>query len=431
MRRFLIFAMALPAVVYSTDIQASPRDAFGLDAPNVARAMAVTAAAPPVSAASVNPALLINMSPDSIEMMANLVVSDDSLKINRADAGLDTYVGYQLELAAALPLGEWRDRLFVGATAHLPHAGLYQTHTPTIEEPIVYRDGTDARHFSVDAGLAVRIWHRIALGAGFHLTPTTEGNAHISFANHKESSSTNIKVKSRFAPIVGIYAEPIDHLHLGVVYRAATRFSMDIIADIFINDAIGYIHTQLKSYAFIEPHSLSFGARYDFSELAPDPLARFAVNLDVEWMHYDSPIATTSQVWLYDDGGEIINDPDEQYDSFEEAFSVRTALDWMPLDELTVSVGYGFWKTPIPVQRRSFNVLDASFHEIAFGASYWLPPNTLNSFDLGFSMAMKADVFQKREMEKYEYLPDNPGFPHITFEGNAYTCHFGVMMRFK
>ena len=431
MRRFMIFAMALAAMGYSTEIQASPQNAFGLDAPNTARAMTSASSAPAISAASTNPALLINLVPDSIEMMANLTVSSDNLKINGADAGLDTYVGYQLELAAPLPLGSLRDRLFVGASAHLPNGGLYHTHTPTIEEPIIYRYGTDARHFSVDAALAVRIWERIAIGAGFHLAPTTEGTANINFANHKESSSTDIKVATKFAPIIGIYAEPVQNLHLGLVYRGSSKFSMDIMADIFINDAIGYIHTRLKSYAFIDPHALSFGIRYDFSSIAPNPLARFAISTDFEWIHYDSPMATSSQIWLYDDGGEIINDPDTEYDSFDEGFSYRIALDWLPLDELTVSIGYGFWKTPVPAQRKVFNVLDSSFSEIAFGAGYWLPKNTLGSFDLGFATAAKVDIFQKREMEKYEYLPNNPGFPYITYQGNAFTWHFAIMMRFK
>lgn len=431
MRRFCFLAMALAAIGYSTEIQASPSNAFGLDAPNTARAMTVTAAAPPVSAASTNPALLINLEPDSIEMLANFVVSSDNLKINDEDPNLDTYLGYQLELAASLPLGSFRDRLFIGATAHLPNDGLYHTHTPTLEEPIIYRYGTDARHFSVDAALAVRIWERIAIGAGVHLSPTTKGNAHISFANHKESSSTDIEVKTKFAPIIGIYAEPIQNLHLGLVYRGASKFSMDIMADIFINDAIGYIHSQMKSYAFIEPHALSFGIRYDFSSISSNKLARFAVSTDFEWMHYDSPIATTSQVWLYDDGGETINDPDTNYDKFGEGFSYRIALDWIPLDELTVSVGYGFWNSPIPAQRKAFNVLDSGFSEIAFGASYWLPQNTLGSFDLGFATSTKIDILQKREMEKYEYLPDNPGFPYISFGGYNFTWHFAVMMRFK
>lgn len=411
--------------------EASPMDAFGLDAPCVSRAMAVTASAPPTSAASTNPALLSTMAPDSTEMLVDLIVSDDALKINKSDAHLDTYVGYELEFATTIPIADWRDRLFIGATVHLPNDNLYHTHTPSPDEPVVYRYASEARHFSVDAALAVRIYESLTIGAGIHLVPTTSGTANISFANQAETSSTDVRVNRKVAPIIGIYAQPIDGLSLGIAYRGAIRFAMDIRADIFISEAIGAIHTQLKSYSFAEPHTLSIGARYDFSELAPSEFARFAANFDFQWSHYSFPLATSSQVWLYDENGIPVNEPLRDFPKFNEAFAVRTALDWMPIDELTVSLGYAYSNTPIPSQRGIFNILDADLHTIAFGAVYWLPENTLGSLDLGLSTAAKFDILARRQMEKFTYLPENPGFPSIEINGSAYTWHFSIMFRFK
>ena len=419
-------ATLLPVIAHAT-----PKNVFGLDAPNTARAMTVTASAPPTAAAATNPALLIQMAPDSIELTTDFMVADDKIKINGKNAGLDSYLAWQVALAAAIPLGSLRDRLFAGVNMHLPNDGLYHTHTPTIGEPVVFDFGTESRHLSLDAALGIRIWERIAVGIGFHLVPTTQGQANISFANQKESSSTDVKVQSQFAPIVGLYAEPVSGLHLGLSYHGAIRFEMEILADIFINDSIGSIHTKIKSASFTEPHALAFGVRYDFSELVSEKLARVAANLDFEWMHYDKPITTSSQIWLYDDGGSAVNSPENNHAKFQEGFSLRTAIDWMPLDELTVSLGYAFWKTPIPAQRGAFNVLDSNRHNLAFGAVYWLPDALMGSFDMGFATAMKFDFLQKRQMEKFEYLPGNPGFPYIELSGMNFVCHFSLMMRFQ
>ena len=368
---------------------ATPKNAYGLDAPSTARAMAVTASALPTSAAATNPALLIHTAPDSIEFAADFMLADDQIKINGQNAELSRYLAWQIAVAAALPLGSLRDRLFVGVNLHIPNEGLYHTHTPTIEEPVVFEFGTESRHLNLDAALAFRIWERISVGAGFHLVPSTQGGANVSFANQKESSSTDVKVDRQFAPIVGLYAEPVTGLHLGLSYHGAIRFEMEILADIYINESIGSIHTQINSASFTEPHALALGIRYDFSEIASHQLARFAANLDFEWMHYDKPVATSSQVWLYDDGGTAVNEPEHNYAEFEEGFSVRTALDWKPLDELSVSMGYGFWKTPLPAQRGAFNVLDSNRHHFAFGAIYWIPEDLMGSFDMGFATAMK------------------------------------------
>ena len=107
------------------DAVASPSASFGLDAMSTARAMAVTASADPLSAPATNPARLIALNPGAVEIATEILVSADDLKINRADAGLDTYVGVQFEVAASMPLGKFRDRLFMGADVHLPKDHLY------------------------------------------------------------------------------------------------------------------------------------------------------------------------------------------------------------------------------------------------------------------------------------------------------------------
>ena len=95
---------------------------------------------------------------------------------------------------------------------------------------------------------------------------------------------------------------------------------------------------------------------------------------------------------------------------------LESAIDWRPLDEITVSLGYAFEKTHVPAPRSIFNIIDGDRNQIAFGATFWLPDSWLNSFNLGFSTAAKFDFYDIRDVEKYEFLFGNPGFPALRFE---------------
>ena len=414
-----------------THAAASPSASFGLDAMSTARAMAVTASADPLAAAAINPARLIALNPGAVEIGANLVVSTDKLEINRADAGLDTYIGMQFEAAISLPVGKLRDRLYLGVDAHLPKDHLYTLYNSGTSEPVVLASGPDARRLSLDLAVAVRIWENIAIGFGTYVLPDVGASVNLTFDEQNDNSYTDIRVDYRLAPTVGVYAEVIPGLHLGFGYRAAQKLSLDVPANIYISDAIGTIHTKVDGNAYAEPHRISFGVAYDFSSLTEQHLLHFAVNLDAEYDLYPDPIQTSARVWLYDDAGQVLEKPIESGADYNDAFSIRTAIDWMPLDDLRVSIGYGFTKSPIPAQRYLFNVLDADKNQLAFGATGYLPAHLLGGFGLGMSLAAKLDFYTTREMEKYEFLPQNPGFPSIRFEGYTFVLHAALLFRFE
>ncbi len=416
-------------MLMSSAAEAAPRDAFGLDAQSSSRAMAVTASAEPVAAASTNPARLVDAA--AIETSIGIVVADDQLKVNRSDADLDTYVGYEIGIAAVLPLGSIRDRLFIGANVHLPHGRLYDVQNSAVAEPVILSTGADARRLTLDAALAVRIWERICVGAGVHLIPDVTANVNIDFSGNSDLSSSHVSVNYRLLPVIGLYAEPVEGLHVGFSYHAAGRLSLDVPAKTYLSESIGNINARLKGYAYSEPHLFSFGARYDFSGLVEDHLAHFAADLDFEYRYYNRIIAASAEVTLVDDEGGVLNSSPVASLKFDDAWSLRAAVSWMPVDEVAVSFGYAFEKTAIPAQRKQFNVLDSDRNQIAFGVTGWLPEYMLGTFGLGLSTGMQFDFYAPREMEKYEYLPGNAGFPAIRFEGFAFAWHGAILMRFE
>lgn len=429
MNRWAVCIAGLSALLYVSQAEAAPQDAFGLDAQTAAQAMAVTASASAVSAAATNPARLLDAR--GIELSAGVVVADDKLRVNRKDAGLDTYVGYQIGLAAALPLGSYRDRLFLGINAHVPHDGLYEVRNSAVSDSVVLGYGSEARRFTLDAALAVRIWERISVAAGVHLIPDVIANVNVDFSGNNDGSSSHVTVDYKFAPTVGVYAEPVEGLHLGIAYRGAARLSLDVPAQIYINDAIGEIHVRLLGYAYAEPHTFNLGVRYDFSHLDENHWTDLAWDMDLEWQHHVYPIATSAAVELYDGLGEVLTQTTQEFGQFEESWAIRTALTWMPLDEISASVGYGFKKTPVPAQRNAFNVLDADKHTLGFGATLWCPEPWMGSFGLGFSTSAQLDFLVTRDMEKYVFLAGNPGFPSIRYEGMAFAWHAAILLRFE
>lgn len=391
--------------------------------------MAVTASAQPVAASASNPARLIDAR--SIEASLGILVAGDQLRINRNSPSLDTYVAYQFGLAAALPLGNFRDRLFLGINVHLPHNSLYEVQNTAASTPVILDYGSDARRFSLDAAIAVRIWKRIAIGMGFHLMPNVNADVNIDFINENDSSYSVVNVDYKAAPSIGIYAEPIPNLHLGFAYRAATRLDLSVPAQVNVSNAIGNISVRLDGHAYSEPHDFKLGIRYNFSDLTDIQIARFALDLDFQLRYFPYPIATSANVTLYDDEGGVLNTTSSSHDNYNYAWALRTAVSWFPTDFISVALGCAFKKSPVPAQRNIFNVLDSDSTLLSFGTTLWLPEEYLGSFGIGFSTSALLEFHASREMEKYEFLVGNPGFPAIRFEGFHASFHAAILLRFE
>ena len=414
----------LPVVAKS-----GPLDAFGVSASAAARAGSGAADASPADAALLNPARIA--STQTVELSAGIVVSEDGFKINGKDASLDRYVGFNLGVAARVPLGSLNDRLFVGLVAHFPTEGLYDVSNALPDEPrILFRDAND-RHFELASAAAVRLWRTLAVGTGFTLMHDVQGNVSIDFRADNNAHTTDVRVNYNFAPVLGITASPIEGLEVGFVWRGSHRTSLNIPVDVIVSEQIGAIHTSVKGVAFGEPDRFSLGASYDFSSLTDNALSRFKGRIEFGYDHYRDDVASISSVTLFDDAGGVLDTSDERPFKFDDAWYIAASLDWMPFDALTVTAGYAWHTTPVPAQRGILNILDASHHTVSFGLAGWLPETWLSSpRQIGFSTAATFNIFQKREMEKHEILVGHYGYPGITFEGFDCSWHFTLHLNF-
>lgn len=429
MRRFIGFGILSVGVLLSHVAFASPQGAFGNDARSVARAGAVVSSVEPHVAAAVNPARLIMTR--GIELSLGLVVAEDEIRVQKADADLDTYVGYSLGTALMLPLGRWRDRLFAGVTAHLPHKALYEVRNTAQSDVVVLNYGDSARRFSLDAALAVRIWENYGIGVGLHIMPDVVADVDIDFVSDAQNSQSHVVVDYKFAPSIGFYGQINAIFRLGLAYKAATRLTLDVPANVRVSDSIGQIHTQLKGYAYAEPHDFSVGLTADLSSLSSIDWAKFALHASANFRYNPHPIATSAVVTLYDDNGAVLNESHQNDADFDFSYALHFAIDWMIRPEIGISAGYAFEKTAIPAQRTVFNVLDADKNQIAFGFRIACPESWFSPLGIEFQSSVKFDLLDTRDVEKYVFLVGNPGFPAIRLEGWMFSWHGALVFRFE
>lgn len=428
--RFTLFASAFMAMISCPrSVLGGPGDSYGSSAILTARAGAGAADTPSTDAALINPARLSEAG--NVQLMVGINVVEDRLNVNDQDAGLDTYVGYVLGLAARLPLGSLKDRIFLGAHLHLPHEHLYDLQTALADEPRILFHDAHTRHFEFAAGMAVRLWNTFSVGIGFTLLPNVDGTVSIDFRNGSDAHATDIQVNYNMAPTLGLSARPWQGLSLGFCWRGAHRTALHIPVDVVVSEQIGAIHTSVSGIAFGEPDRFLFGIAYDFGHLAKTPRTRFTARAEFGYDHYRKDVASTSYVTLYDEGGNILDVSEERPFGFHDSWHLAASLDWTPLDALTVMAGYAWHKTPVPAQRSVLNILDASRHQLSFGMSAWLPRAWLSMpREIGFSTAAMIAIYQRREMEKFEMLNGNLGYPGISFDGSVFSWHLSLLLQF-
>jgi long-chain fatty acid transport protein len=222
----------------------------------------------------------------------------------------------------------------------------------------------DLKTFTVNPGVAFRLAKRVSLGIGFQLVI---GSVHLKsdadLGGGHEAALELVGKAIGYSFNVGLYANPIDELHVGVQWRHSTKMPFKGDADVTHSEGTpggtrALLYDQGVGAGVTLPGMLSAGIGYD---LTKDINLEFDVNL-VTWSELD---------------GFTID--------FEEAGTpdARRVLDWR--DSITFRVG-GTWRTPVeglqarlgyvydlnPVPDHTLSPLlpDSNRHLFAIGAGY-------------------------------------------------------------
>lgn len=398
--------------------RAHPFDTWGFTSRDIAMGGAATASATDVDAAYYNPAAVTRTRSPAVH--AGILVADDFLAVDGADAGIGTHVLFELGLAAPLPLGAvLKDRLFVTVAAALPYDGFYDVLQPDDEDVVYPFWDARNRRIVLTAGLAGRIFDWLSVGVGTTLLPDVVGTVRVDLSGQQDRNASRVQVNYDFAVTAGVLVEPLDWLAVGVTYRQSQGTTIDLPVDVDVFGGENPVSARVVAPAYGLPHEVALGVQVK-------PLPTLTLVADVTWydfstFHYSSPDVT-----VYGADDELRPAADV---AMKDTWAPRIGAEWQALPWLAVRGGYAYVPSPVPAQEGATNLLDADRNVLSLGAGFDLSKETLGGALERLSIDVHAQValLRERAFEKTTFLPENPGWPTIGLSGGTFSA--GVSLR--
>ena len=338
---------------------ANPADMFGMGADARGLGNAMTGRPSGAMAAYYNPAFLGFLG--GAELSAGWLGADMSLKLSGDD--YDSQQTGGVELGAATPLGGKLRWFSLGLAAYLPLGAAARLYTQAPDTPqfVLYRA---LNRFAVYPALAVKIGDYFALGLGCHILASASGwiNFQIDLANQSAPGRDFLfDMKPAFAPTAGLAFAYRDIISGGISYRGEIDMPISFPA----NFDLGIISllVQGQGLQWYTPHELSVGASWR-------PIPPLSVQFDATWALWSGAPDQSTQVTIQPSVllPEVKNPPVEP--GFSDIIIPRLGIEYRPLPDLPLRVGYLYYPTPVPSQVYQTNLIDADRHIITMGAGY-------------------------------------------------------------
>lgn len=354
------------------------------------------------SAIFANPAGIADMQRPTLVLYGHL--GGHTLRFARhGESGSHTetrIAGYGASIVAPLPGPPWLRRVRLGGSIHIPGDALIRLRAPVRDDApraFYYQDRSDRTAATIAIGIELPFTLRV--GAAVTLVPMIAAPTVVGFDPARtELAQGGLLIEQerslRLEPslIVGVRAQPIEELGVGLVWRqgGALRFSgtFDVSAgSIRVLDDYHF-------YELIAPMELALGLA-----VTPDP--RFTVSLDVSWARWSE----------YRTVRDAAPEP-----GFGDTVDVRAGLEATLHPALRVRLGYAFLPSPAPAQTGLDNMLDAHRHELAFGTGVDLEPLTRFPLrlDLAFRFQLTHEQSAVKDPSAFEGPIDNLGYPGFT-----------------
>lgn len=406
-----------------SDGWAEPFRVYGVDAETLATGSAATASTPSAASAFYNPGAVIRTK--RADVLLSLGVAKGSFQVQDEAVEQSPYVNYTVGIASAIPLpGVLQNRIFVTGLVHFPNESIYHLEQPENDAVNLLFWGNHTQRLSLYAALGFRLCDQIGLGVGFSMLPGIAGNVAIDFHDAQPDNATDIRVGYHFAPVIGLYWHPMEGLEFGAAWRGAQRTDISIPVQVYLSDLIPAIRAEVSGFAFGMPDEIAFGAAW---RLAVLPLQ---FHLDFIWQGYGSEVASAPTVSVYDADGHLMQKADAADYQLNNAWNIRFGINYTFKNSIKIGAGYAFVKSPVPPQSGITNLMDADHHDVSVGLVYTLPEHWIPTMRLSLSTAAQGQFYQRREFEKWIFLPGNAGFPNITFSGGAFNWKFSISAEF-
>jgi long-chain fatty acid transport protein len=334
------------------------------------------------------------------------------------------WLGARFDLGHAIGL----EGLTAALSVYMPGKNIFRWSIRPDEE-LQWMFLTDrSHHISIDAGVAYRVAPWLSIGIGLRILFDTEtltlGQVEsFEYDTDPETGEMSVRVSARlgedvrvvgrFAPTVGILAEPHERLRLGLTYRARTfvdDYGWTRIEQVPILGTIGYVHRFLHYY---QPHQVA-------ASVAVNPIPSLCLSLDLTWANWSD--ARTVNAARPERG-------------FRDTWTPAAGASWDSGRGLHVLAGYRFDPAPFSSGGGETNLLVNDQHVFGLGLELRLHELT-GQDELRYTFMVAGQLHslvrneERKRPERFvsdEVFQDNPGYPGYRYGGTVPTVSASVM----
>lgn len=415
--KILISLFAILPVLFACPLYAQGFMMYGTTRMDAARAGTGTGWTDPLSAAYRNPAFLVTGN-TKISLGGMLVI--DSNKVNGTNH--KDYSGIEeIAFASPLPIFGLKNRLFIGFALQTPGTKVYSINAMPVTQPQFMFLRPSVKRLNLAVSIAVRILDNLSIGAGFTVLPQVNGTVTVDFTTSGQASATQVDVKLRFAPVVGIAYQPTKFLSLGIAYRGGNKTPLSIPVTVRVSDQIPDIFARIDAQELYAPHVISAGAAFHFG--------RFRVAADLNYLLYSSLVQPSPDVYLMDSSGKVTKASVTPSPGPRNVFSPSASFTYSPADYISLTTGYSFMPSVLKEQTGQTNLLDCPKHTVSIGAG--LDLYKLVHIPMGMDFSTTFTFYTGQTDEKSSFIPENPGYPSISYKAYSINAGLSLWVRFK
>lgn len=258
-------------------------------------------------------------------------------------------------------------RAYFGFAFYAPTDAIigWKERNTSIDRYFLFYDNQN-RIFGFLADAAYRFNDHLSLGAGANIYADSRTITNVNFVQSTFYHTEDNVILIKAAPVAGIMIKLDNSLKIGLNYRAETRFNDYGVNNLYASGLLFY--TQSFNYVrFFSPEQYSMGISYRLTK----PILLFS--LDATYAHWSD---------FVDEQGDGLPQT-SLFDTVVPRLGMRYSLK----DNISLSAGYAFIRSPVRDQAGETNFLDSNKHLLSFGSSYtfkkagfWQAPIKLSAY---------------------------------------------------
>ena len=284
-------------------------------------------------------------------------------------------------LAGLLP----QRRVYFGFAFYSPTDAIigWKERNTSVDRYFVFYDNQN-RIFGFLADAAYRFNDHFSVGAGVNIYAASKTVTNVNFVQSSFYHTENNTILIKAAPVAGIMIKTGDGFKIGLSYRAETKFNDYGVNNLFASGLL--IYTQSFNYVrFFSPEQYAAGISYQSSS----PV--LLVSFDATYLRWSD---------FVDEQGDGAP-PTSLFDTVVPRFGIRSTIQ----NNIDVSAGYAFIRSPVRDQTGVTNFLDSNKHLLSAGASYTFRSAGFWHNPIRLSAYIQDTLLQTRIVHKTQAVP--------------------------